>query len=291
MPLGKIEDDGRGTISTDVFYLVETCNDPFPGLLEEREWVRTASRLAASILESANTIRAECLSEKASTDKDLLCPADPTHLRSPLLSEVGGDLYGGHVFTEFVWDVTYGRLLVGPDFVVKIGKTRLRKPAFIPYKVAVNQCDVKEPKLSLLQSSGINCARPRLVRAPNGNSCPFCKKHPVICDVCGWEYDPCLSCGKEISTASILHEGKDDPRLIRERMDPSGCVLEGRTWDGSDLVNSHYSTYMSKRMFDWCVSIHAGPLKARPARFCTDGMSDKQKAWMEEAKNLKTVDP
>jgi hypothetical protein len=94
-----------------------------------------------------------------------------------------------------------------------------------------------------------------------------------------------------MSISAKDHAGPDDLRLIVKFAYPPDLVLEGARWDGSDLISSHSNiTFISKRMFDWIVSVHAGPLMARPVKFCTDGMSHEQKRWLEEIADVSTVE-
>jgi hypothetical protein len=68
-----------------------------------------------------------------------------------------------------------------------------------------------------------------------------------------------------------------DPSIYRR-----GWILDGKRWDGADLINSNGINYISKRVLDWLLMVHAAPFYAKPARFCVDGMSDKQLARLEE---------
>jgi hypothetical protein len=81
-----------------------------------------------------------------------------------------------------------------------------------------------------------------------------------------------------------LREGSSDKRLFfdvsaeRKR----GQILEGKRWDGADLVSVRGWNFISKRVLDWLLMVHAAPFYARPARFCIDGMTEKQLARLEE---------
>jgi hypothetical protein len=74
-----------------------------------------------------------------------------------------------------------------------------------------------------------------------------------------------------------VHKGPGDKRIpfARDRK----MVIEGKTWDGSDLIHNRLA---SKRFIDWLLGIHAAPFYAEPVYFCVDGMSDQQKKWFDD---------
>jgi hypothetical protein len=74
------------------------------------------------------------------------------------------------------------------------------------------------------------------------------------------------------------HGGPDDKRIPYER----GHVIDGQTWDGSDLVKISGINFASKRFIDWLLRVHAAPFYARPAWLYLDGMNDEQKKWFDE---------
>ncbi len=140
---------------------------------------------------------------------------------------------------------------------------------------------VEGDHLHVLNFVGRNCQRPASIRRAR-NACPHCGAAPLVCQACGYEANPCAHCNEETITFRGLHRGAGDKRLFTDR--PDGFVpriLDGKRWDGSDFI---YFDFITKRALDWLLSLHAAPFFAEPAMFCTDGMTDEQKKWLERAK-------
>jgi hypothetical protein len=77
------------------------------------------------------------------------------------------------------------------------------------------------------------------------------------------------------------HKGESDRRIPFEE-GGTWNVIEGNSWDGSDLIQARGTPYASKRFIDWLLRIHAAPFYAEPVYFCVDGMSDQQKKWFDD---------
>lgn len=90
----------------------------------------------------------------------------------------------------------------------------------------------------------------------------------------------CLHCSEITAISARAHKGADDRRLRLSPIPREGPILEGKDWDGSDFLRD---SFITKRALDWLLSVHAAPFVARPARVCIDGMTDKQKKWLEAA--------
>ena len=103
----------------------------------------------------------------------------------------------------------------------------------------------------------------------------------MICDGCGEWYVYCKRCKKQMVITESMHKGVNDNRIPIED-DGIWRVLEGKTWDGSDLVQAKGAPFASKRFIDWLLRIHAAPFYAEPVYFCVDDMSEQQKKWFDD---------
>ena len=104
-----------------------------------------------------------------------------------------------------------------------------------------------------------------------------------MCLACGGDWNAyCKVCDKPMVVVNNKHAGLEDKRIPYE--DRSWRILEGRTWDGSDLVfsSSRHQNYASKRFIDWLLRVHAAPFYAEPVWFCVDGMSEPQKESFDD---------
>jgi hypothetical protein len=122
------------------------------------------------------------------------------------------------------------------------------------------------------------------------NLCPFCKESWVICKLCGFEFSRCPKCDTVCEVWINAERDPGDRRLTYEAPHPGGRVLEGRLWDGSDFIQTQHYFYVSRRAFEWFASTHAGPIWGMKARFCVDGLSQDQQRWLDEARDLQTVE-
>lgn len=116
--------------------------------------------------------------------------------------------------------------------------------------------------------------KPDIIDPPDKNHCPFCGHSPVLCPECG-DYDTsCPSCKEEIVAWPDKHQGRKDPRILRERFTES-TPLDVSRWDGSDFINQ-CGDWITKRALDFLISIHARPFSAVPLKADVSGLTDEQ---------------
>jgi hypothetical protein len=81
-----------------------------------------------------------------------------------------------------------------------------------------------------------------------------------------------------------------DERMLRSAdVPPKGRVLQGKTWDGQDFVQSQGLTFLTARALHWLCRVHARPFYARPAQVWTDGMSAEQLGWLDRARDVDSI--
>jgi hypothetical protein len=280
--------DEGGTLRTDLFYILETSAYFGDRLFRDLQWFRACDGVILRDRKRRPGVgrdgwaRVENLSQ--GKQEFFECPVDNKHVTRNVWTECVADFLGGEHVSQFVPD-EFGDLyfMISEALAAAIRKQPLRGVDLRPIKFNVNQSDQPEPELFAWQFTGKNCCRILFV-AGGKNQCPFCGNAPVICPGCGdWPNQPCKKCKKmTLCPQEDLHA---DPKLIRfdaERPDLQ-IILEGSKWDGADCIRNHGRQLASKRVVDWLVKREASPLVAVPVRFCTDGMSDQQKKWLEEA--------
>jgi hypothetical protein len=181
-------------------------------------------------------------------------------------------------------------LIVDRELALRLRMTTLRGYELLPFAIAVNQSEARNPVLNVLQSVGANCERPlRIIGAKN--ECPYCADGFIICESCGWTPWKCPRCRREIITVAEDHKGAGDERALMKRLYGVERVLDLRKWDGSDFIGSHDGVmFLSKRAFDWIVAIHAGPLMARRTKVCLDGMCAEQRRWLRKVNDPASVE-
>lgn len=281
--------DGSGTLREDLFYRVSIWNAYYPVTIPPF-W-----RSRMILLESARGPKEEALtvsvySYKETDEAAFRCPNGGQHAMQYALTAVEGERYArGHRLLEFVKDEGMDLLLVSKTFGERIQRSNLKGWRLEPVTVYDHFTrDVIDDTLHL-QCTGRNCARPMRVTRDR-NTCPFCGKHWIICEKCGHEQRECLESGAmTICDSREANCGSEVRLLTYEVWDLQEEILEGCRWDGADFVRTHTAEYISHRVLRWLQSLHAGPLGAVPARFCTDRMSREQSRWMEEAADWTTV--
>ena len=127
-----------------------------------------------------------------------LCHRGPGHATDISVGSIDVDLFS-RTPGNFVKLYDHGFSIVTDGFVKLVEQHKLTGLRFRKaVRVAVNQSDVKNPKLSLLEITGRGgfCHRYKLKGAPN--ACPYCGRSQVICDYCGETFFDCPSCGREL---------------------------------------------------------------------------------------------
>jgi len=193
----------------------------------------------------------------------------------------GGDLAGGARLSDFIAN-PLERVICPASFLRRLHATPFRGYSATPYVYSENQSSHPHPELFSVWFLGINCRRVRrIVNAPN--ACPQCGHEPLICAERGLEPYACPECAFVFSVAESQHLGEGDLRLKARGTPPPSMILEGRRWDGSDFIAAGGWNFITKRVLDWLLAIHAAPFYVRPARICVDGMTDEQLRQLDEA--------
>lgn len=133
---------------------------------------------------------------------------------------------------------------------------------------------------------GAPCSRIATIEgAPN--VCPFCWFGTVVCSECGYLQNDCLKCGDYIFTANDL--GKPGLEMLRGRDNPK--IVEGRLWDGSDAIcgRSYRIGFVTRRLVEFLLAVHAAPFMATPVAVCVDGMSAEQRRLLKRCQDLSSL--
>lgn len=122
------------------------------------------------------------------------------------------------------------------------------------------------------------------------DACPHCGHGPIVCLECGtWNYE-CEICGLEMGRFTSESSGPDDKRLILSPPDERrDHILNGETWDGADFISGRAAwnnVYVTKRVVDFLLSIHATSFRAVPVIVDAAKMNDQQRKWMDEARRM-----
>jgi len=286
----NISYDEAGSLKTELFFEFQVMFDDEPAEPErDRSWSvvpRTPTHLELTRRDANDGYCWVKSFRDEVTDRvdEHACISSPTHVTHTYYKNVSLDVYGGPRLSEFIPD-PHGFCVMSDVFAERVRTLRLQG---LDVRLAVirdSEGTLKHPKLLILQFVGKCRDRtPKVEHAPN--ACPYCGAAPMICQECGFAPWQCPTCGKEGRIAAHLHRGEDDKRLrigIPKGYFQRGQILEGKHWDGADLVSLRPgSLFMSKRFLDWLLMVHAAPFYVKPARFCIDGMSEKQLARLEE---------
>ncbi len=278
--MAKLVSDTSGNLRKGVFYcLGVTWNDEIIALEEPVEdWIIARRHPTNDALIDAGRpgyLAIEDLPSKQDSVEIKDCPANPSHVALSYFSAVRGDARGYSRLSTFV-ESTYGMLAVSKELYLRLDALKPKKARLDLFKIIVNQSDLPTPEVWALQFLGrIRKRPPKLI--DTANECPNCHRGKIVCESCGLLIMSCENCGEQMHIHEDVHKGPGDKRIpyARDRK----MVVEGKTWDGSDLVQGCYA---SKRFIDWLLRIHAAPFYAKPVYFCVDGMSDQQKKWLDD---------
>jgi hypothetical protein len=280
--MGKIVLDTSGELRKGVFYRfnVQFDDDLAPDIPTD-EWVlapRTPTNGALIDAGQPGYLRIEDLPKSEDCVETNDCPADPAHVTHRYYKIARADASGYSRLSPFI--ETNGLFFaVSAELRERLEALNVKGSRIDPIKILVNQSDVKEPKAWAFQFVGKARRRlPKFVDVPN--RCPHCGISEIVCESCGYWMPYCNNCKQYMVVARPEHKGVADRRIPFE--DGLFRVIEGKTWDGSDLIGGVGPRFASKRFTDWLLRIHAAPFYAEPVYFCLDGMSDQQKKWFDD---------
>jgi hypothetical protein len=281
--MGKIVLDRRGDLHRGRFYRFNVqFNDDLTPEMPSADWI-VAPRTPTSdeLIDKGRPgyLRVEDLPDSADRIETKDCPADPTHVTHRYYKAAAGDATGYSRLSPFV-ETSHGAFFgLSPDLGERLKTLNVKGAKIDPVRIIVNQSDIKDPKVCALQFVGRAKLRlPMFVNVPN--CCPHCGKTKIMCESCGDWMPYCNACENYMVVIESKHKGKDDKQIPFE--EGLRHIIEGKTWDGSDLVQAGFRNFASKRFIDWLLRIHAAPFYAEPVWFCVDAMNDQQKKWFEE---------
>jgi hypothetical protein len=206
------------------------------------------------------------------------CPGDPKHVTLSYYKTLHASVSGGTRLAAFVPTVPHCYVAASEEFAKRLDSLKIRGAKIEPITISDDLHELKGKNLKLWHLQLIGRAAERALKVIGApNLCPYCGRGKMFCESCGYRIPLCENCGQEMYVIEHNHKGAGDKRIPFER--DQKTVLEGKTWDGSDLVQGCYA---SKRFIDWLLRIHAAPFYAEPVYFCVDGMSDQQWKWLEE---------
>lgn len=283
LPMPKIVLDRSGDLRKGTFYRFMVPLEDKPAIeVPTADWVvvpRTPTNDELRLKGEDTWMYVEELPEFETVTELKECPSDPAHVTFSCFTKVKGESYSGRV-SPFIATTGHLVMVLSDELKRRFEGIKVRSVQIDPLALRDSATGKRTPGFWSLQFVGKAKQRPaRLADALN--RCPHCGKSRIICESCGYWYFRCPQCERHMVVLDSAHGGKTDKRLTYEH----GCnwrVIDGRSWDGSDLIGGTSFSYASKRFIDWLFRIHAAPFYAEPVYFCVDGMSDQQKKWFDD---------
>jgi hypothetical protein len=204
------------------------------------------------------------------------CPLDGAHETDLETEEIVLDLFGGQNLGDFV--PAFGLAVISKAFAERLATSRLTgfKTA-TTVRVACNQSKLKSPRLLELTIPRMAGRSNRLKILNADNTCPHCRREPMICPGCGHLNTPrCLKCGK-ITMYQPEAPEYSDSQGFEVQITPEQWILEGKGWDGSDWVLGNGGIFVSNRAKEWMERTHTFPVAFKPALLNIEGVEDKFK--------------
>jgi hypothetical protein len=281
--MGKITLDRSGDLRTRIFYRFGV---PIEGSADNRapspDWIVIPNTPGNDKLRKPGGdyyVRVEDIPDYNDRIIDEACQIDPSHMTRFIYRKTRGEIQGGGHTSHFIATVSGSFFGVSETFRSRLERVNVRGARLDPMEVTLNLSELKNLNVASLQFVGkASLRRRKFVDVPN--RCPHCGQGKIMCEYCGLWNGYCKVCEKPMVIVKSMHAGKDDKRIpIEENLTR---IIEGRTWDGSDLIQAHGAPFASKRFIDWLLRVHAAPFYAEPVWFCVDGMNDQQKRWFDE---------
>jgi hypothetical protein len=276
--MAKIVLDRRGDVRKGVYYTLHVpSDDGTDSQKREDDWIVVPRTPTDDVLRARGEVPWMYLEGSGGEELETRdCPADPSHVTRRICRTFAAKAFGGMRVSSLLPQDHEDYFSLSPELWQRIRKLNLRGADVHP----LNLIDGNQKKIDgfgALQFVGRAKRRlPRFVDVED--ACPFCGKGKIFCESCRNFYPHCRHCNKLMWIIDHKHGGPDDKRIPYER----GHVIDGQTWDGSDLVKISGINFASKRFIDWLLRVHAAPFYARPAWLYLDGMNDEQKKWFDE---------
>jgi len=279
----KIILDRSGDLRESVFYrFAVPFDDGTDGLPRSKQWiVAPRSPKEGETLDGrVNWIWFSGLGQSQDRVVTKSCPRNKDHVTHWFYTRFATEAFGGKEVSPFIATSIGDAFALSGELKQRIAALKLRGGRLDPVDVTVHVSGKRLLEFWALQFVGKALLRiPAVVDCKN--QCPFCGRGEVFCTGCGLWAGSCSHCeAGGMAVREDKHEGLSDKRIPFE--DHLWSIIEAKTWDGSDLVQSHGDYFASKRFIDWLLRIHAAPFYAEPVYFCVDGMNDQQKKWLDD---------
>lgn len=222
-------------------------------------------------------------------EKVKTCPENTEHVTGRRLVQLLVDLYGWEDDTGITCDKNGTHWFVGAQLADQLREAKFTGMRFNRVTISTNQSPNASPQLVWIEPTGAKCRREVTIDVPKPNVCPFCGAGPVVCPSCRHYDGECRQC-QQIMFVSERDWMPGDKRFTvragRLRGEPlKRSIVDAVRWDGSDVMPGTYEAIVSRRVVDFLVGAHVGPLIARPVKVNIDGASQQVLERLEKAKS------
>ena len=207
-------------------------------------------------------------------------------------------LYVMQSIPPFVNDAEDAHVLVNEWLAERLKGSGLKGFRLLPTEVRLMPdwfVDGKSTPLSKVYQLAFDGRFPRQlprVLPASADKCPHCGTGPIVCSACGFFYNQCSKCGEMWGVPADQHGGRDDPRILIERLGIGIDVVDPRRWDGCDFMGWSSGGWITRRALDWFLSIHAGPFVAQPIAVNVLGLTKEERERLETMRRpLPGVEP
>jgi hypothetical protein len=283
--MGKMILDKSGDLRKEVFYRFDVpLDDSTDGNKVESGSIvapRTPTNEVLFRRGEEPWIRLHAYGEPDSLVEVKGCAANPDHVTSQYYTKIFGEAFGGKRISSLIPAAdSPGPFGLSDATKSRIERLNIRGARIDSIDLKHHVSDTKLEGFWALQFVGRIV--PRVLKFVDvANACPHCGKARIMCESCGGDWNAtCNACRQSMVIVDYLHEGTGDKRIPFEHR--SWRILEGKSWDGSDVISCRGFAFASKRFIDWLLRIHAAPFYAEPVWFCVDRMNEQQKKWFEE---------
>jgi hypothetical protein len=193
------------------------------------------------------------------------CPLDPDHVTGMEVASLTLELNGGSVLCDTIPNADFGPTILTSGLARNLNRSGLTGFTTTPnVHIGCNQTAHQLDQLYLLNITA-RAGVDRRWKFRNGdNSCPHCRRAPIVCPSCGEFNRICPVC--QVKHFAPDENAPNKHRVTFEEFPPSVKVVDYSQWDGSDFFHvSKGGDYISKRAYEWLMNNGVRPLNIQPA--------------------------
>jgi hypothetical protein len=204
------------------------------------------------------------------------CPVNKDHATGRRETDFLIDAFSGTVVPDFIHDHYGIELLTNPKLTERIANSALTGFSAKRVPIRVNQSQIEDLQIDRATFHGARCHRESVIVIPPDelNRCPHCGAGPVICPACHNAMRECTDCkAKLFGRKARPAKPGIEPCFVSDPVPVKRRITDGHRWDGADFIDFPDIGFVTRRVVDFLLSIHANNFIASPCDVDVSKMS------------------